>query len=139
MLPALRVSLLALLVLLQLLAPLVHAHTGQAVLGGVSELHIPGLEALSNLQNDSDGYAQAALAAPSEGLLVGVDSGIKSAQQDVFSDHHIAYFLDMALWSFHLYCAASETNFSPHTAPITHHFFLTSHTSRAPPFSFLFV
>ncbi|MDD5273008.1 MAG: hypothetical protein PHU14_09845 [Methylovulum sp.] len=139
MLPALRVSLLALLVLLQLLAPLVHAHTGQAVLAGVGKLHIPGLEALSNLQDDSDGYEQAAFAAPAEGVLIGVGNSIKSAQQDVFSDNHIVHYLDMPLWSFNLDYATSETNFSPHIAPIAHRFFLASHPSRAPPFSSLLV
>ncbi len=77
MLPVIRQSFIIVLAMLQLFAPLVHAHTGNNNFN--QGLHIPGLElyranqdaAFSQLVNaDSD----------SEGLLVVVDAGIKNLQ-----------------------------------------------------------
>jgi hypothetical protein len=83
-LPA-RTALVIFLALLQLIAPLVHAHVSgasYAVGQNPGKLHVPGLEdfgdpsALTNATNIGD-YCTAGLSAPDEGLVVGVNSGIK--------------------------------------------------------------
>ncbi len=144
MLPAIRISLLALLVLLQLLTPLVHAHAGRAAFAdldtGFGKLHIPGLETLSHAPDGLDGYVQAALSAPSEGVLVDVDSGMKPVQRDVLPDHAVAYYLHTAWWAFSVYLAEpDEVKWLPHPAtPIARGSLFTPHAPRAPPFSFPF-
>ncbi len=136
MLPFLRISLVAVLVLLQLLSPLVHAHAGQSVGGGADRLHLPGLEGLSRGLDKAAGqvaYYPTSLADSADGVLVAVDSGIKPAWQGLSPDiGHTAVFL-AALAALGVYFAASEVNFSPHTAILAYRFSLTAHPPRAPP------
>ncbi|MGZ8248889.1 hypothetical protein [Methylomagnum sp.] len=64
-----RLALCLLLVLMQLLAPWVHAHTG-AETGGF--MHLPGLEAFVDSE---EGYATARLARDGLDVIVGVQAG----------------------------------------------------------------
>lgn len=80
MVSIIRTSLLVLLVLLQSIAPLVHAHTGgfRGVASDVSGgLHVPGLEIYLSADTSAQSSCFAALAVPAEGFAVGIHSGIK--------------------------------------------------------------
>lgn len=72
-----RLSLYALLVLMQLLAPWVHAHTGTET-GGF--LHLPGLESLAK---SGEAHAAAGLQAGMADLIVGVQVGVPNDGQGV--------------------------------------------------------
>ena len=76
MLSAFRKSLIIVLAMLQLFAPLLHAHTGinDFTQGG---LHIPGLESYPSNQ-DAPVFQSVNHDWDSEGLLVVVDAGIKN-------------------------------------------------------------
>jgi len=80
MVSTIRSLLIILLVSLQSVAPLVHAHTGGDFRSiGVSKLHVPGLE--TYVSSDSGMPSCLAASAMSvEGLIVGINTGIK---QDV--------------------------------------------------------
>lgn len=73
---AVRSLLVMLLVLLQGIAPLVHAHAGASLQLGSSKLHLPGLE--TYLDTNSSHYSCSAIEEiSSEGLVISVHSGIK--------------------------------------------------------------
>jgi hypothetical protein len=74
MLQAFRIAILSLLALMQLFAPLVHAHAGGGPFSGM--IHIPGLEFLSK----QDGSAVQSLTCPgdADGLIVGLELGLKN-------------------------------------------------------------
>lgn len=135
MLPLFRLILIAMLVMLQLLAPLVHAHTRQNAFNDevTGKLHMPGLETL-NLQGDEIGqYLNATATDPSEGLAVGIDHGIKQSSQKLSADTAPTYYLDTATWLVAVDFITEKINFSPHLIPLLSRFSVTSHTPRAPP------
>jgi hypothetical protein len=91
-----RLALYALLVLMQILAPWVHAHTGRET-GGF--LHLPGLESLAG---SGKGYAVADLQAGTADVIVGVQAGVPGDGQDAqFSPdgHHDQPILLPALFA----------------------------------------
>lgn len=136
----LRVSLLAFLVLLQMLAPLVHAHAGQTMFGSASQvgrLHVPGLEAFSTLPDGlsattPDGYCQTVIAVPLEGLVVGVHSGIKQTPQNPLADTGNVYCLPTSALVPSAFFLISDVNFSPHRLRFATQA-LIAHPPRAPP------
>jgi hypothetical protein len=89
MLPVIRQSFIIVLAMLQLFAPLVHAHTGSNNFN--QGLHIPGLELYRANQDASVGQNVNA-DWDSEGLLVVVDAGIKNPQDKFVesTDHSFA-------------------------------------------------
>lgn len=77
MLPVLRKYLILVLAMLQFFAPLVHAHTGDKNFN--QGLHMPGLESYLALQG-APVLQNVNVEWDAEGLLVMVDTGIKSTQ-----------------------------------------------------------
>ncbi|MDD2724777.1 MAG: hypothetical protein PHH59_12235 [Methylovulum sp.] len=146
MTPILRISLVTFLVLLQFVSPLVHAHAGHpvfaAMAGKAGKLHIPGLEALGmvgdHLQaNKATGSIQA-MDMPSDGLIVGVHSGIKQAQHDMLPDtgdfFHLPPLLSVAIPFF----TEFQVGFSSRNIAFSYRLTLTAHAPRAPPSSTFF-
>jgi len=78
MIQASRIVIIGLLALMQLIAPLVHAHTG----GGQSTgfIHVPGLEFLANTGGD---LAQPLDEPGSYDLIVGLTPGLKDNSENV--------------------------------------------------------
>ena len=73
--------LICVLALLQLAAPLVHAHSGKD--HAVTGFHVPGLEFISS-RNDSTAANAAAIQTATDGIIIGVGSGIE--RTDFFLD-----------------------------------------------------
>jgi hypothetical protein len=76
----LRPYLVTLLVLLQLIAPLVHAHTGEQVVS--QGIHLPGLERYVRFQSQATSSNDALCQAivfynDSDGLVVGIHTGLQ--------------------------------------------------------------
>lgn len=85
MVSTIRSSLIILLVLLQTVAPLVHAHTGgdfRNIGLGVSKLHVPGLETYVSFDSGTPSCFAASTMSV-EGLIVGINTGIKQQDTDI--------------------------------------------------------
>jgi hypothetical protein len=131
MILTLRRYLLVLLGLLQFVAPLVHAHSGNnfAQFG----LHLPNLEIYSTVHNQSEPVFQSVddlLAL--DNAIVSISTGIQNQQNDVddlspllyFPPH--PFFISRAL-------SSCEINFSPHQLESSKTFVHSPQSPRAPP------
>lgn len=126
----LRRTVLVILVLLQCIAPLVHAHTGQQYFG--KGLHIPGLESYNGQTHNQ--YVQAlSTSNQDEGFLVAIHAGIKSQQIDTDVDLDQPAFLPPELPVIITNLSEFDVNFSPHTQPNVFSPLVVSHFARAPP------
>jgi len=135
------------LAILQLFAPLVHAHTGEKVsdLG----LHVPGLErygvehespmsqAVSyDFSSGRIGSRPIATLPPSlavEGIIVGVDAGIKDKQANAVSDLDNSHYLHQQAPVFNAAISTFDINFSPQAQQFVCRLFIPSLSPRAPP------
>jgi hypothetical protein len=94
------------LAILQLFAPLVHAHTGEKVsdLG----LHVPGLERYGV---DHEALMSQAVSYDfsSEGIVVGVDAGIKDKQANAVPDLDNSHYLHQQAPAFNAAISPFET------------------------------
>ena len=130
MLTALNKFLFILLAMLQLVAPLVHAHTaGEFYESG---LHVPGLEQFT--YSDDSTIARAINdGADGSHLIVDLDVGFIKAAQDNGEVQY--YFLIQNGFPLSLSVLRYEINFSPqiHHIPIPS-LFLAGLSPRAPPF-----
>jgi hypothetical protein len=134
MFSALRAYLVFFLALLQLIAPLVHAHAGENLSN--KGLHVPGLEMYTAEQH-------AFLSQPinhisgSEAAIIGVDAGIKHnqihADADTAADH--SYYLHQEIGISNTPVSAFDINFSPQPSPFVCRLFIPSLSPRAPPVS----
>lgn len=127
----LRKFLIIMLAMLQLFAPLLHAHTGgnDFTQGG---LHLPGLESYPG-NHDAPIFQGVNHDWDAEGLLVVVDAGIKKPQ-DVFVER--ADYSFALLPSDQLRVSAlpdNDNNFSPQRQPFSFRRLLSTHSPRAPP------
>ncbi|MDO9106391.1 MAG: hypothetical protein Q7U57_15675 [Methylovulum sp.] len=142
MFSASRTLLVIFLALLQFVAPLVHAHAGGKFFAAAGheagKLHVPGLEvyqgSYDRLIPDTGGlqYSAAKLVASADGLVVGVDTGIKQNQHSdaVDVDH---YFLPQAAIVFNA-ALAFKDNASPRSPPrLWPGYLFSPHSPRAPP------
>ena len=130
--------LVTLLVLLQLVAPLVHAHTGKPILAGSSSsrnlLHVPGLEMLGVFPGKEAQLQAATTNVYPEGFVVGINAGLKQNLDNFqFDDASDGYFLHQEAFVFKAVIAAVTRHPSKQTSPITYWLQLTAHTPRAPP------
>lgn len=135
MVSIIRTSLLVLLVLLQSIAPLVHAHTGgfrgvdSDVSGG---LHVPGLEIYLSADTSAQSSCFATVTPSAEGFAVGIHSGIKHNHPDC---HHAnAVYLATAFLLPQATASPESTYFIRAAADIPQGQMLKSaHIPRAPP------
>lgn len=130
MLPVIRQSFIIVLAMLQLFAPLVHAHTGNNNFN--QGLHVPGLELYRANQDASVGQNVNANW-DSEGLLVVVDAGIKNPQDKVVerTDHSFALLPPDQFQISAL--PENDSNFSPQNQSFSFQRLPATHSPRAPP------
>jgi hypothetical protein len=134
----LRKFLVIFLALLQLVAPLVHAHAGEksrpSSKTGLGNLHIPGLEALS-VEQESLILNAASHPYIAEGVIIAVDTGIKQNQAKLINDAGTIYFLPSQTVAIKSSFSLFEKNFSPTLPAFAGRFLVSSHIPRAPPLS----
>jgi len=132
-----RTLLFVVLVLLQSIAPLVHAHahdiSRSVSVSPSSKLHVPGLE---NYAFSNDANPSCYRAAPvffDEGQVVGINSGIRQNNTPVFfsSDSNSLSSSSQIVKPSFLPCHVSWVS-TPLTL-LVNHLSLTGHTPRAPP------
>ncbi|MGZ8151932.1 MAG: hypothetical protein ACXW0Q_03340 [Methylovulum sp.] len=130
MFSTLRVVLVIFLAMLQLIAPLVHAHAHKknSTLG----LHIPGLESYgvdgnTFLSSTTNYYNSAG------DVLVEVDSGIKENHGKSLVDLDNSYYLPSQAVVFRSSVSLFDINFSPPLQPFIYRLITPAHTPRAPP------
>jgi len=135
-----RTFLVIFLALLQLLAPLVHAHAGEGFFAGdAGKLHIPGLEAyegedgLLAYDTGNTQYCGAKLDEAPDGIVVGVDTGIEQDQDDGIADADLYYWLPRQTIVFNARIALLE-NVGPRSPPcLLSRYLFSPHSPRAPP------
>lgn len=135
------------LAILQLFAPLVHAHAGEKVSG--LGLHVPGLEKYGAAHDASVFHAVSydsssgrigsrpiATLPPSlavEGIIVGIDAGMKNKQVNTASDLASGLYLHQQSPVFNTAISSFDINFSPQTQLFVCRLFIPSLSPRAPP------
>lgn len=124
-----RFCFVVLLVLLQLVAPLIHAHKNDKFSVG-SSFHLPEFEQVNALLEHTS-----AMISPSfhEGEMVTVSAGVKENQRRFSSDDNLPIFIAFA---FVLLFAALQEMLRPfvvQTEPIKRRRYLNLASPRAPP------
>jgi len=135
-----RTILVIFLALLQLLAPLVHAHAGEGFFAGdAGKLHIPGLEAyegddgLSAYDTENTPYCRAKLDGAPDGIVVGVDAGIEQDRDDAIADADHDCLLPRRAIVFNARIALLD-NAGPRSPPrLLSCYLFSPHAPRAPP------
>ena len=124
-----RAILVFLLMLLQLAAPLIHAHTNNVAHFGAS-VHLHEFEAVNALSK----HAPEFVAPNAENTeIVAMSSGIKNETSQLFQTENTIFILFLSLF-FLVKKSESPRCFSFNTEPIERPFFLHSAAPRAPPF-----
>ena len=125
-----RLYLVFLLVLLQFIAPLMHAHAGETIAN--RGLHVPGLE-LYSVADESIAYETASDDSSSDAAFFGVDTGIKQSQNNPMADADNSHYLPQPIAVFTPPFSTFNIAVSPHSPPIAGALSLPAHTPRAPP------
>jgi hypothetical protein len=131
------------LAILQLIAPLVHAHVGEktAILpnSSIGNLHVPGLERYS-VDRDASVFQIEALYCKvfthdfdSDGMLIGIDTGIKDRQTNPGPDLDNSYYLHQQVSAFSAAISPFDINFSPQSQLFVRRSLIPSLSPRAPP------
>ena len=118
------------LAILQLIAPLVHAHAGEKVsdLG----LHVPGLE-MYGVEHDAPVFQAVSYDFSSDGIIVGVDAGMKDKQVNAVADLDNSHYLHQQAPVFNAAISPFDINFSPQPPQFVCRLFIPSLSPRAPP------
>lgn len=127
---SLRKFLVIFLALLQLIAPLVHAHASEK--SSIAGLHVPGLEGYA-ADHDALMFEAASYYAGAEGIIVGIDAGIKQNHAKPLADPDNSYYLPQQTVVFKTTLSPFDNNFSPQSPPFVAQLFSPSHSPRAPP------
>jgi hypothetical protein len=130
MFTTLRKFLVIFLAMLQLFAPLVHAHTGEksSDLG----LHIPGLE-MYGVDHEASMSQAVSHDFSSAGIVVGVDAGMKDKLVVVVSDLDNSHYLRQQAPLFSAAVSPFDINFSPQSQQVVCRLLIPSLSPRAPP------
>ena len=115
------------LTLVQLIAPLVHAHTGEKI-SNVG-LHVPGLELLGIEQN---GLRCQAIDYD-HGIMVGIDAGIKDKKVNAIAESDNDYYVHQQSRDFNLARSPSHTTILSPPSQRFGRLILSSLIPRAPP------
>jgi hypothetical protein len=128
MFTTLRRSTVIFLAILQLIAPLVHAHAGEKVsdLG----LHVPGLE-MYGVDDESSMSQAVSYDFSSEGTIVSIDAGMKDKQADADLDN--SHYLYQQAPVFNAAISPFDINFSPQSQQFACRLLIPSLSPRAPP------
>jgi hypothetical protein len=128
MIPVIRKSLVILLTMMQLSAPLVHAHTGSA--SYTQGFHIPGLELYGR---DVPAFQDANAQWDFEGLLLMVAAGIENPQA-IMVESAGQSFVPLPSGQLQLNISAdNDCNFSPQIPSFGLLRLPATHSPRAPP------
>lgn len=130
MISSFRLFLFVWLVLLQCVAPLVHAHAGESRIK--IGLHVPGLEIYGAATAALKGETVVAYAS-SDSILFGVDTGIKQSQNSPSTDTQNSPYLHQAMMGGIPPLKAFNFQFSPQAPPAAGCLSSPSHAPRAPP------
>jgi hypothetical protein len=124
-----RATLVFLLMLLQLAAPLIHAHTNNVTHFGVS-VHLPEFEEVNALPKHAPEFV---VFSSQNDDMVTMSSGIKNKAAQIFQTENTIFVLLLSLF-FMVKKSESLCCFSFKTEPILRPFFLNFTAPRAPPF-----
>ncbi len=116
------------LAILQLIAPLVHAHAGEK--SPDRGLHVPGLEMYS-AEHDTLLSQAIHYDFSTYGIIVGVDAGINDKKVNVAADN--SHYLQPQMPAFNPTLSAFDNNFTPQAAQFICRLFIPSLSPRAPP------
>ncbi|NOT85931.1 MAG: hypothetical protein HOP02_14375 [Methylococcaceae bacterium] len=118
------------LVLLQLFAPLVHAHVDEPFLS--NGLHLPGLENPTAALNTPTLHAQQCTFS-SNHLVVSIESGVKDKHLKNHLNNDNGDYIHQAAFVFNAVNVATDSNFSPHVISIAQSSCTPLYAPRAPP------
>jgi hypothetical protein len=125
-----RNALLMMLAMLQLVAPLVHAHAGN--FKSSEGIHLPGFESYASTQH-AVVVKKVNLNHGAEGLLVVMDAGIKDPQDATIETKDIGYALPVTLIVLVASLHHADSNFSPHKRSFSYRIQPSPISPRAPP------
>ncbi|MFA5016359.1 MAG: hypothetical protein WC504_02355 [Methylobacter sp.] len=118
------------LAILQLFAPLVHAHAGENIPNfGV---HFHGLE-MHGVEHDTLVFHAVSHDFGSEGIIVGIDAGIQNKQVNTVVDSDNSHYLHQQALVFNAAISPFDINFSPQAQQFVCRLFIPSLSPRAPP------
>jgi hypothetical protein len=131
MFPTLRNFLIIFLTILQLFAPLVHAHASEIHTN--DGFHVPGLEHYSS-HHESPAYIKAPpLQACVDGVLVGVGLGLKQNQKALKSDTDNSYYVPLQIPLLFSVVVPLKTYILGQAQPLLARLLASPPPSRAPP------
>ncbi|MGZ5052823.1 MAG: hypothetical protein ACXWF8_13520 [Methylobacter sp.] len=123
------------LAILQLIAPLVHAHVGENF--NSSALHVPGLEKYNADRDLVSGkkifHADAIYQDAEDGMLIGIDTGIKHKSFNYHADSDHQHYLHQQTALFKADMPVTKPYFYPQTQPPACRLLASSLSPRAPP------
>jgi hypothetical protein len=132
MFSTLRKFLVIFLMMLQFIAPLVHAHASEHRLK--LGLHVPGLEHYGAEHNTPIVQMKTLqYHVCVDGMIVGVDGGFEQNQTNPQADSDSNYYLHQPTLAFNASVSRFDTNFSPQPQQLVYRLFIPSHPPRAPP------
>ena len=132
MFSTLRKFIVIFLTMLQFIAPLVHAHASEY--SAKQGLHIPGLENFGTEHNTLiDQIKSLQYNVSVDGMIVGVDIGLKQNQTLPQTDSDNNYYLHQQTVSFNTPVSRFDTNFSPQPEQLVYRLLIPSQSPRAPP------
>ena len=125
----LRKFLVIVLMMLQFIAPLVHAHASEHCLK--LGLHVPGLEHYGDAHATT--LAQIPQHVCADGMIVGVETGLEQNGTTSQADSDSNYFLHQRAFAFAATVFRFDANFSAQPQHLVYRTFITSYPPRAPP------
>lgn len=126
-----RQFIITFLVLLQLIAPLVHAHAGKQF--PAVGVHLPGLEMYDDVYHTETILQAVPAIVDSEALIVGINTGIQQQHAAISLDTEDGKWINQVTVQPHASQLAFSINFSPHAPPFIQPLFNPAHSPRAPP------
>ncbi|MFU8787404.1 MAG: hypothetical protein ACNA7G_00155 [Methylobacter sp.] len=128
MLTSLRKFTVIFLAIVQLIAPLVHAHTGEKSSG--LGLHVPGLE-MYGAEHDVLTVQVQSHDFGIDGMLIGIDAGIEDTYVNAVSDNSL--YLHQQAPVVNTLMSPFDINFSPQSQQFFGRLLIPSLSPRAPP------
>jgi hypothetical protein len=121
------------LMMLQFIAPLVHAHASDHT-SSHQGLHVPGLEHYSAVHNTLIAQMKTLqYNVPVESMIIGIETGLKQNQGNPQIDSVNSYYLHQQIVVFDTPVSRFDVNFSPQTKQPVYRLFISSPPPRAPP------
>ncbi|MGZ5580564.1 MAG: hypothetical protein ACXWGW_15940 [Methylobacter sp.] len=134
MLTSLRRFTVVFLAILQLIAPLVHAHVRENF--NSSALHVPGLEKYNadlDIATGKKTFHVGAIHRDAEGMPIGIDTGIKHQPFKHHADSGHQHYLHQQTALFKAPAPVVSPYFSPQTLPPSFRLLASALSPRAPP------